>query len=186
MNSKEKGKTMDSRVLLPEGISASLENSTLILNGKKGELKKEFKSPFVNLEIDGKEVIFKSTKNTKKEKMLIGSFVAHLKSMIHGVIEGNKYVLKICSGHFPMNVSVNKEELVIKNFFGEKTPRVLKLKKGAEVTVEGDQITVESIDKAIAGQVSADIEQLTRRTGYDSRVFQDGCYITMKNDKPIK
>ena len=85
-----------------------------------------------------------------------------------------------------MNVSVNNNELIVKNFLGEKVPRTLKLKPGATVKVEGDSITVESPVKEIAGQVSADIELLTRRTGYDSRIFQDGCWIIMKDNKEIK
>ncbi|MBL7054834.1 50S ribosomal protein L6 [Candidatus Woesearchaeota archaeon] len=181
-----KEKKMEEKVLLPEGVSASLDDNMLILKKQKGEVKKKFHNPYVDLELKGNEVFFKATRNTKREKKIIGSFVSHLKNMIKGVTEGHKYVLKVCSGHFPINVSVSGEELIVKNFFGEKTPRVLKLKKGASVKVDGDEIVVESEDKEIAGQVSADIEQLTRRTGYDSRIFQDGCYIIIKDGKPIK
>ena len=82
-------------------------------------------------------------------------------------------------------MTINNSELIVKNFLGEKVPRTLKLKPGAEVKVEGDLIVVESPSKEIAGQVSADIEQLTRRTGYDSRIFQDGIWIVSKGDKEV-
>jgi large subunit ribosomal protein L6 len=85
-----------------------------------------------------------------------------------------------------MNVNVINNNLVVKNFFGEKVPRVLQLKNGAEVKVEGDLIHVTSSNKEIAGQVSADIEQLTRRPGYDTRIFQDGIYIVNKDGKELK
>lgn len=173
-------------VVLPDGVSASLDNNTIILKYQKEELKREFKNPFINLEIKDDEVFFKAKRSTKREKKNIGSFVAHLKNMIKGVTEGHTYILKVCSGHFPMNVSVSGDDFIIKNFLGEKTPRVLKLKKGVNVKVEGDQVIVESINKELAGQVSADIEQLTRRTGYDGRIFQDGIYIISKDGKEIK
>ena len=179
-------KKMEEKVVLPEGISASLEGKEILLKGKNGELKKTFNRQYVNIEIKGNEIFFKPTKNTKREKKIVGSFVAHLKNMIRGINEPHKYTLKICSGHFPMDVSVNGEELIIKNFFGEKIPRTLKLKKGVKVSVDGDQIRVESSSKDLAGQVSADIEQLTRRRGYDSRIFQDGCHIISKDGKDIK
>ena len=95
-------------------------------------------------------------------------------------------MLKICSGHFPINVSVNNNMLIVKNFLGEKVPRTIKLKPGADVRVEGDLIVVESPSKEIAGQVSADIELLARRTHYDLRIFQDGLWIINKDGKEIK
>jgi len=182
---KEK-KKMEGKVVLPEGVSASLDANMLILKGQKRELKKEFNRPYINVELNGQEVLFKVDRHTKREKKTIGSFIAHLKNMIKGVTEGHKYILKICSGHFPMNVSVSGDEFVIKNFLGEKVPRVLKLKKEVSVKVEGDQVIVESVNKELAGQVSADIEQLTRRTGYDSRIFQDGIYIINRDGKEVK
>jgi large subunit ribosomal protein L6 len=183
---ESKEKRIEGKVLLPEGVSATLSGSVLSVKGKNGEVKRAFNQPNITLELEGNEILFKATKNTKREKKIIGSFTAHLKNMIKGVTEGHKYILKICSGHFPMNVSVSGHDLVIKNFLGEKTPRTLKLKKGVDVKVEGDQIIVESVNKELAGQVSADIERLTRRTNYDTRIFQDGCYIIMKDGKEIK
>ena len=106
--------------------------------------------------------------------------------MNKGALNGYRYTLKICSGHFPMSVSVGNNQLIVKNFLGEKVPRVLKLKAGADVKVEGDLIVVESSNKEIAGQVGASIELLTRRTKYDTRIFQDGIWITSKDGKELK
>ena len=85
-----------------------------------------------------------------------------------------------------MNVRITVNKLVIKNFLGEKVPRTLEFKNGVQVKVDGDLIHVVSNSKELAGQVSADIEQLTRRPGYDTRVFQDGCYIISKDGKELK
>ena len=105
--------------------------------------------------------------------------------MIKGSNEGHVYELKICSGHFPMNVSIQGKELVVKNFIGEKFPRRLKIQEGVIVKIEGEKITVEHTSKEIAGQSAANIEQLTRRPNFDSRIFQDGIYITVKDGKQI-
>ena len=117
---------------------------------------------------------------------MVKTYKAKLKNNLIGVNEGYTYKLKICSGHFPMNVGVNGTEFTIKNFLGEKVPRTITLKEGASVKIEGEQIIVESIDKEKAGQVAADIEQLTRVTNRDNRIFQDGIYITEKAGKIIK
>lgn len=180
---KKHKKKIEGKVQLPEGVSVKLSGSSLALKGPKGEFSRNFLRPYISIEIDGQKVLFKASRQTQKEKKAIGSFVAHLKNMAKGVLEGHMYILKVCAGHFPIVVSVSGDDFIVKNFLGEKTPRKMKIKKGATVKVEGDKITVESIDREIAGMVSADIEQLTRRPGFDTRVFQDGIYIISKAGK---
>ena len=173
-------------IALPDNVSVSLNKHTLVFKGQKGEVKKEMKQHGISVRIDNKKIIFETERDSKRDKKLLGSLVAHAKNMIRGSSQNHIYILKICSGHFPMNVSVSNNKFVVKNLLGEKVPRVMQLKSGAEVKVEGDLIYVTSTSKEIAGQVSADIEQLTRRPGYDTRIFQDGCYIISKDGKELK
>lgn len=158
----------------------------LSIKGKKGQCKKEFLSKNIKIEIRDNKIFLESKNMTKREKKVLNSFEAHIKNLLKGANEGHRYVLKVCSGHFPMSISINNDDFTIKNFLGEKIPRKLKIKEGAAVKAEGDQIVVESSNKEIAGQVSADIENLTRRPGYDSRIFQDGIFIVNKDGKEIK
>ena len=81
---------------------------------------------------------------------------------------------------------LDDREVIVKNFFGERAPRILKLKSDVTAKVEGSEIIIESTNKEIAGQVAADIEQLTRITNKDKRIFQDGIYITEKDGKKIE
>ena len=171
---------------LPDGVSASLIGNFLVIKGPKGESKRELKKQNVSVNIGDKKIMLEAGKATKENKKMIGSLAAHVKNMIKGSLHNHTYTLKICSGHFPMTVSVNDSKLYIKNFLGEKVPRVLQLKEGALVKVEGAMIYVTSPSKETAGQVSADIEQLTRRPGYDTRIFQDGIYIINKDGKELK
>ena len=183
---EDKDKVLDIEIKLPSNVEAQLDEGILSLKGPKGNVKRDFLDKKVSLEYKEGSVTLKVPKFSKVNKKLIKSYAAHIKNMIKGSSEGYKYTLKICSGHFPMNVSVNDNQLTVKNFLGEKVPRILKLKPGADVKVEGDLIVVESTNKEIAGQVSADIELLTRRTGYDGRIFQDGLWIVTKDDKVVK
>lgn len=183
---KRKGKGLNIEIKLAETVSSQLDKNILTLKGPKGEVKRDF--PDKNISIEQKEgaIILKAPKFNKTNKKIIKSYAAHIRGMVKGSLEGYKYTLKICSGHFPMNVSVNGDQLIVKNFLGEKVPRTLRLKAGANVKVEGDLIVVESPNKEIAGQVSADVELLTRRTGYDGRIFQDGIWIVSKGSKEAK
>ena len=108
---------------------------------------------------------------------------AHINNMVRGVTDGFTYELKICSGHFPMTLKKEGEEVVISNFLGEKIPRRSKIVQGADLEIKGDLIIVKSPDTEKAGQTAANLEKATFITKRDRRVFQDGCYIISKPTK---
>jgi len=171
---------------LPDGTTGAVEGQALTVRGPKGEVKRQFKQRNISIKAGNKVILLESKSGTKKDKKIIGSLAAHIRNMMKGIVNSHIYTLKICSGHFPMNVSVAGTKFIVKNFLGEKVPRVLQLKSGAEVKIEGELIHITSQNKETAGQVSADIEQLTRRPGYDTRIFQDGIYIINKDGKEMK
>ena len=84
-----------------------------------------------------------------------------------------------------VDVSLDNNKLIIKNFFGEKVPRKAKILEGVDVKIEGDIITVTGVDKEKVGQTSANMEKSTRITNRDRRVFMDGIYIIDKGGKKI-
>lgn len=178
-------KKIEETLEIPDGVQITIDGRNITVKGPKGEVKKEIRCPKVIVEKKDNLVILTSTKITKNEKKEVNTYAAHIKNMLKGADKGHVYELKVCSGHFPMNVSVSNGELIIKNFIGEKNPRRLKIKTGVTVKVEGDKVTVEHVDKEVAGQTAASIEQLTRRPGFDTRIFQDGIYITKKDGKEL-
>ena len=172
---------------LPEGVEAKYEKGgILVIKGPKGEIKRRLLDPQVRIEVGEGKVKLLASKATKREKRIVYTFNSHIKNMFKGAIEGHIYELKICSGHFPMNVSVSGNQFLIKNFLGENNPRKLTIKEGTKITVEGDKVRVEGIDKELTAQTAADIELLTMVKGRDRRIFQDGIYITNKDGKEIK
>jgi len=176
---------LEDKTSIPEGINLSYDGKTVKVTGPKGEVTKKMFYPGMKIEVADGEVVISYEKATKREKKMIFTYTAHIKNMFKGVTEGHKYELKICSGHFPMNVAVSGDTLTVKNFIGEKVPRTLKLKNGVDVKVNGDMIVVENIDKELAAQTAADIVSITKRKGFDTRIFQDGIYITNKDGKAI-
>lgn len=176
---------LEEKTELPSGITATAANGMVTVKGPKGEVAKNMKDPLIKIKADGNAVSISAETDTKRQKRVINTFTAHLKNMILGVQQPYQYRLKICSGHFPMNVTIQGEIFTVKNFLGEKSPRTIKLKKGAMVKIEGDQILVESCDKELAGMQASDIELLTAKSNRDLRVFQDGIYMTEKAGKKI-
>ena len=185
-NRKKENEKLVKEVLFPQGVSASIADNVLTIKSNKDESRRTLTRHNLDISIESGKIKFESARSTKENKKIMGSMVAHVKNMVRGSQENHNYTLKICSGHFPMNVSISNNKFVVKNFLGEKVPRTLKLKEGAAVKIDGAMIYVTSSSKELAGQVSADIEQLTRRPGFDTRVFQDGIYIINKDGKELK
>ncbi len=177
---------IDYEIKMPEGVTAEVSAEVVTITGPLGTVKK--KVPSQKLSISASDgVVYIAAKNpTQREKKLANTYRAHVIHMIVGVVEGHEYKLKICSGHFPIKAEIKGNVLEVKNFLGENNPRLLELKEGADVKIDGEIITVKSPDKEKAGQVAADIEHVTRVTNKDRRIFQDGIYIIEKSKtRPI-
>ncbi len=158
----------------------TLERDMVITKGPKGEHRRTFSYPKVEIKKEGNDIILIAQSPTAREKMVMGSYRAHLRNMLHGVKEGYTYKLAICSSHFPINAVVEGNKVLVKNFLGEKTPRKARIMEGVVVKVQGKEISVEGINLENVGQTAANIEQSTRITKRDRRRFQDGIYITEK------
>jgi len=175
----------ENEIEIPKECSILVEGRMITVKGPKGEIVRDVKNKLLKNEIKDNKIILYASKASKNHKRIVATFTAHLKNWLKGVTEGHIYKLKICSGHFPMTVTVKGDTFEIKNFIGESKPRTLKIKQGATVKLDGRDITVTGVNKETVSQVAADIELLTRRTNFDRRIFQDGIYITDKDGKKI-
>lgn len=174
------------KLQIPEGATVTTDKNLVRVKGQLGEVERVIADPLITVKLEGSTLNIIGDGATKRERRKIGTWKAHISNMLKGAQEGHTYKLKICSGHFPMNVSLTDTEFMVKNFLGEKVPRQVNRRKGVKVKVDGDIITVESTSKELAGQTAADIEKLCKITGRDKRVFQDGIWIFEKDGKVVK
>lgn len=172
-------------IILPKGVEIRKEENMIFVKGTQGEISKEFNFGKLVYENKDKKVVVSHPSSTKKEKRMINTISAHLRNMIEGVQKKFEYRLKICSSHFLINVETKGNEILIKNFLGEKIPRKCKIPKGAEIEINKDIIIVKSPNKEIAGQAAANFEAATKIRKRDRRVFQDGIFITHKTGREI-
>ncbi|PSP99617.1 50S ribosomal protein L6 [Halobacteriales archaeon QS_5_70_17] len=165
---------------LPEEVSASLDHLDLTIEGPNGSVTRKLWYPDVSVTVEDGAVVVESEDDDRKSNATVGTFESHVHNMIHGVTEGWEYEMEVFYSHFPMQVSVEDGEVVITNFLGEEAPRRTPVRGDTEVQVDGEELTLRGSDIEAVGQTAADIEQLTRVSGKDTRVFQDGVYITQK------
>jgi len=178
---KTKDKKLYEEFEIPEGIIANLEDDVLIMKKDDKELIRKLPA-LITIKVEGNKIILSAARNRRIERKLFGTFKSHIKNMIKGFTEGFKYKLQIANVHFPMNVSHDKEnnELIVKNFLGEKKDRRIKLVEDVNVKIENENIELESFDIERAGQVATNIEKGTRVRNKDRRIFQDGIFLVSK------
>jgi len=170
-------------ITIPDNVEIILENNNLTVKGKNGSLSRVFSHKKINLKINGNIIEVKCKDPKRKEKALIGTFVAHINNMIRGVNEEFEYKMKTVFSHFPIKTSVEGREFIIQNFLGERSSRKAKILEGVTVETKGDDTTVKGIDKEKVGQTVANIERATKVKKRDIRVFQDGVYRISRGEK---
>jgi large subunit ribosomal protein L6 len=173
---------------VPDSVDISMENKMITVSGEKGSITRGFKAPSVTLDVSDGRIQVITRSNRKKDRALLGTISSRVQNMITGVQEGFEYKLRIYYAHFPMTVSVEKESQRVKidNFLGEKFPRYARIVGESRVDIRGDVITVTGPDKESVGQTAANLEQTTRISKRDLRVFQDGIYLFEKNGVKLK
>jgi large subunit ribosomal protein L6 len=165
---------------IPDDVSAEIDHLDLTVEGPNGSVTRRLWYPDVSVSVDGDNVVIESEADDANTRATLGTFESHVENMFYGVTEGWEYEMEIFYAHFPMQVSVEGDEVVIENFLGERAPRTVQIRGDTQVQVDGEEITLSGPDKEAVGQTAADIEQLTRVNDKDTRVFQDGVYITQK------
>jgi large subunit ribosomal protein L6 len=170
---------------IPDGVSATVDHLEVTVEGDNGSVTRRLWYPDISVTVETDEgsadaVVIESEEDDAKTTATMGTFESHVRNMIHGVTDGWEYEMEVFYAHFPMQVSVEGGEVVIENFLGERSPRRTPVRGDTDVQVDGEIITLRGPDKEAVGQTAADIEQLTRVTDKDTRVFQDGVYITQK------
>ena len=169
-------------VQIPENVDGMLNGKVVTIKGEKGELTRDFSHAPVQITLDGKTITVQASWPRKKEASMVGTVCSHIKNMIKGVTTGFTFKLKIVFSHFPLTVKVMGDHLTISNFTGERNPRKVKIMGGTKVIVKGEDIIVQGIDLEHVSQTAANIQDGTKITNKDPRVFLDGIYVFEKHE----
>ena len=175
---------MEAKIEIPEKIQIEVKERRIIVKGPKGSVEKDFDDPRYNKSIQIKKednsLVITSQSDNRKTKAMIGTIKAHVRNMINGVTTGYKYMMKVTYSHFPISISIQGNQVQIKNFLGEKGSRYADIIGNTTVKVGKDEIVVTGINVEDVSQTAANIENRCHISRKDRRIFQDGIYITTK------
>ena len=154
-----------------------MDRLDLTVEGSNGSVTRKLWYPDIDVSVEDGAVVIEAEAEDAKTAATVGTFESHVRNVIHGVTDGWEYRMEVFYAHFPMQVSVEGDEVVIENFLGETHPRRTPVRGDTEVELDGEEVVLSGPDKEAVGQTAADVEQLTRVTDKDARVFQDGVYV---------
>lgn len=156
-------------IAMPQGVSVQLSGNRISVKGPKGTVERTF-SPLVAISVSGNEI------KVDGDKMHVNTTESLLAAMAKGVTEGYKKELKIIYAHFPISLEVKGQDVIIKNFQGEKMNRRSRLVGDTKLVAKGQAATLTGSDKEAIGQSMANLRTAMRIKEKDDRVFQDGIY----------
>jgi large subunit ribosomal protein L6 len=155
-----------SSIQIPGDVKVKVLGKKVEVEGPLGKVEKDFshaKRIFIRLE--DKNVIVETHGATKKDYALVNTIASHINNMVIGVTKGYRYKMKIVYAHFPMNLKIVNDKVIIENFLGGRGKRSAKIMPGVRVKIEKEDVIVEGIDKDAVAQTAANIHLATHLRG---------------------
>ncbi|HEY8506825.1 MAG TPA: 50S ribosomal protein L6 [Steroidobacteraceae bacterium] len=142
-------------IAIPNGVTVSVDGSTVTVKGPKGELKRTF-DPSMKFRVENNEVIVERPSDDKRDRAMHGLTRALLANMVTGVAQGFKKTLEIVGVGY--RAEKKGKTLVVNVGFSHPVnypePEGITLSTPAPTT-----IVVEGVDKQKVGQVAAELRQ---------------------------
>ncbi len=142
-------------VEIPSGVKASVDGSTISVEGPKGKLQKEF-SGYVTLTVEDGNVVVAPATQRKQALSNWGTARAIVANMVKGVVDGWSKSLELSGVGFTATMS--GKELVLATGYSHKTN--LTIPQGVTCKVEKQAIHLESCDKQVVGEFAATVRRV--------------------------
>ena len=168
------------RLVLPEGVTVTVDNSIVTVKGSKGELTLEIPN-LVNVKVEGNEVITEVKDDSKQANILVGTTNSNINNMIIGVSNGYEKGLEAVGVGYRFNVAGTKITISA----GYSHPVVMECPKGITVEqVSNTEITLKGIDKQKVNEFAANIRKVRQPEPYKGKgIRYKGEYVRRKEGK---
>ena len=153
------------KLVLPTGVTASLEGNTITVKGAKGSLSLELHK-LVSVEINDTEVVTKAKNNSKEANINVGTMNSLIANMIEGVSTGFSKGLEAVGVGYRFQVNGNK----INVSAGFSHPVVVEVPSDLKVEqVSNTEITISGIDKQKVSEFAANVRKIRQPEPYKGK-----------------
>ena len=167
-------------LVVPAGVTVTLDNNTITVKGPKGELKYE-KPSIIEVEEKEGKIYTKRPNDAKVSKQLHGTTNALIKNMIVGVTDGYSKGLEAVGVGYRFQVQGQKIN-VNANF---SHPVIIEAPKDIKVEqVSNTEITLSGIDKQKVSEFAAEVRAIREPEPYKGKgIRYKGEYVRRKEGK---
>ena len=167
-------------LLIPAGVTVTVENDLVTVKGPKGELKYNKPSIITVEEVEGK-ILTKRPNDAKVSRQLHGTVNALVKNMIVGVTEGYQKGLEAVGVGYRFQVQGSKLNVSA----GYSNPVIVEVPAGIKVEqVNNTEITISGIDKQQVTEFAANIRAIREPEPYKGKgIRYKGEYVRRKEGK---
>lgn len=167
-------------LVIPTGVTVTVDNNTVTVKGPKGELKLEKSNLIEVKEVEGK-IITERPNDTKVAKQLHGTTNALINNMLIGVTNGFQKGLEAVGVGYRFQVSGNKININA----GYSHPVAVEVPTDLKVEqISNTEITISGIDKQRVTEFAAEVRSIREPEPYKGKgIRYKGEYVRRKEGK---
>ena len=168
------------KLVIPDGVTVSVNGNVVDVKGPKGELNLEF-SKLVSVVVEDGVVLTKQIKPSKDANVMQGTTNSLISNMITGVSKGYDKGLEAVGVGYRFQVSGNKITINA----GYSHPVVMEAPAGLSVTSESNtEITIHGIDKQKVSEFAANVRKVREPEPYKGKgIRYKGEHVRRKEGK---
>lgn len=168
-------------VVLPEGVTVTVNDGSVAVKGPKGELSVAFPKDCISVAVEDGHIHVSRKDDQPRSRENHGTVRANLQNAVTGVHEGFKKELEISGIGY--RCSMRGTSIVLNVGFSHEV--VITPVEGVKITAKDDtHILVEGIDRQKVGQTAALIHDTKRPEPYGGKgIKYKGEYIIRKEGK---
>jgi large subunit ribosomal protein L6 len=170
-------------IVIPAGVTVTLNNNTVTVKGPKGELTRTFHTD-ITINVEENLVTIARPSDVKEHRALHGTTRAVLANMVEGVSTGFTRGLELIGVGYRAQKQGNKLVLNV----GYSHPVEIEAEEGLEIEVPANtKILIKGTDKERVGALAANIRQVRPPEPYKGKgIRYEGEFVRRKEGKTGK
>lgn len=153
-----------SPVVIPSGVTVTVDPDNVVVAGSKGTLS-QFMMPGISVEVKDSQVLVSRASDEREHRSKHGLMRSLIANMVQGVSEGFTKQLELNGVGFRVAVDGNRLKLSL----GFSHEVIFSIPEGVNISVEQNIITVTGNSKQQVGQVAAEIRELKKPEPYKGK-----------------
>jgi len=168
------------KLVIPEGVTVTVENNKVTVKGPKGELSYNF-SDLIKVTVEENTVVTEQIKASKTANMMQGTTNSLINNMLIGVSAGYEKGLEAVGVGYRFAVAGNKITINA----GYSHPVVMEVPAGITATlVNNTEITLSGIDKQKLTEFAANVRKVRKPEPYKGKgIRYKGEHVRRKEGK---